>query len=144
MVIARLAPQDYHRFNSPISGEIVDYYELDGTYWSVNADAAKSKNYAFYNLRKVLVIKYTDPFGEEKYMSYVAIGATCVGSVIFTKATGPIQAGEELGFMQFGGSTVVMLFQQGQLVPDEDIYINSLRPVESLIKVNERLGKLVS
>ena len=110
MVIARLAPQDYHRFNTPVAGEIVAYYELDGTYWSVNADAAKSQNYAFYNLRKVMIIKYTDAVGQTQYMAYVAIGATCVGSVIFTKQHGMLTQGEELGFMQFGGSTIIMLF----------------------------------
>ncbi|KAJ9447471.1 Phosphatidylserine decarboxylase proenzyme 2 [Diplonema papillatum] len=142
MVIARLAPQDYHRFNTPITGEIVQIYDVSGTYWSVNADAAKSKNYAFYNLRRVVILSYTEPStGASRYVAYVAIGATCVGSVEFTVAVGDtVQRGDELGFMQFGGSTVIMLFEQGQFIPDADLLHNSAKPVESYIKVNERVG----
>jgi len=148
MVIARLAPQDYHRFNSPISGQIEVQYDLDGTYWSVNADAARSKNYAFYNLRRVIIVKYTNRAGVEKRMAYVAIGATCVGSVVFT---GPGQAwspgdnitkGQEFGFMQFGGSTVILLFQEGEFAGDEDMLANSDLPVETYVRVKERIGML--
>eukprot|EP01059_Diplonema_ambulator_P001211 TRINITY_DN1095_c1_g1_i1.p1 TRINITY_DN1095_c1_g1~~TRINITY_DN1095_c1_g1_i1.p1 ORF type:complete len:755 (+),score=160.36 TRINITY_DN1095_c1_g1_i1:85-2349(+) len=144
MVIARLAPQDYHRFNTPMGGEVVDQWDVSGTYWSVNADAAKSKNYAFYNLRRILMIKYTKSDGSTRHVAYVAIGATCVGSVVFTydKANPVIPPGGELGYMQFGGSTVIMLFEEGELVPDDDILYNSAKPVESFIKVGERLGKM--
>eukprot|EP01062_Namystynia_karyoxenos_P066554 TRINITY_DN60462_c0_g1_i1.p1 TRINITY_DN60462_c0_g1~~TRINITY_DN60462_c0_g1_i1.p1 ORF type:complete len:900 (+),score=235.35 TRINITY_DN60462_c0_g1_i1:115-2700(+) len=147
MVIARLAPQDYHRFNSPIGGVVREQYDVDGTYWSVNADAARSENYAFYNLRRVVLIEYISRDGSPKIMAYVAIGATCVGSVIFTGPDGSgvrrgtaLSKGDELGFMQFGGSTVIMLFEEGELVPDEDIASNSELPVETYIRVKERLG----
>ena len=115
MAIARLAPQDYHRFNCPIDATVVRRYELSGTYWSVNADAATSRNYAFYNLRKVLILRYTASDGSQKHLAYVAIGATCVGSVILTPNTAEgslVKAGDELGFMQFGGSTILMLFME--------------------------------
>ena len=112
MVIARLAPQDYHRFNSPVSGQIVDKYKVSGTYWSVNADAAKSHNYAFYNLRNIVIIRYGQP-SNYKHVAYVAIGATCVGSVVYTRNfNDTVSAGDELGFMQFGGSTVIILFEK--------------------------------
>ena len=36
MVIARLAPQDYHRWHSPINGTVVAINEIPGAYYTVN------------------------------------------------------------------------------------------------------------
>jgi len=149
MVIARLAPQDYHRFNNPLTGTIRALYDIDGTYWSVNADAATSANYAFYNLRRVIIVEYAARDGTTKTMAYIAIGATCVGSVVFTGPTGTgltvgehVEAGTEFGFMQFGGSTVILLFEAGEFAGDQDLLSNSMRPVETRILVKERIGML--
>ena len=84
MLISRLAPQDYHRFNMPLAGTMTHYASVSGTFWSVGKDAATSGNYAFYNDRKVML------FNNSKVGSfaYIAVGATCVGSVRVETRTG--------------------------------------------------------
>jgi phosphatidylserine decarboxylase len=144
MVIARLAPQDYHRFHAPLSGTITAIHDIPGTLWSVSADAARSGNQPFLNQRKVVIINA----GDQGYVAYVAIGATCVGSVLLQKADGTplkvgqlVDRGDQFGIMQFGGSTVVMLFARDKVVFDADLLYRSRFPVETLINTNEEVGQ---
>lgn len=139
MTIVRLAPQDYHRFHVPVSGNLTQQYFLEGTLHSVNADGMTSQNYAIYNQRTVNVIR-TPNHGD---VAYVAIGATCVGSVEMLHQVGDqVVKGDEFGYFQFGGSTVVMVFEEGQMVFDDDLLMHSTKRVETLAKVNTRIGRL--
>jgi phosphatidylserine decarboxylase precursor len=146
MVIARLAPQDYHRFHSPVDGVITKIRQVEGTYWSVNADAAQSENYVFYNQRQVMVIDAGPVLGK---VGYVAIGATCVGSVLLQNDAGtPLQVGnsvrrgDQLGLMQFGGSTVILLFKKGTFLPYCDLFYSSHAAVETYLRVREAIGTI--
>jgi len=133
----RLAPQDYHRFHSPIDGVIVNIAELEGTLHSVSADGMTSGNDAQYNQRTVISLQ-TKNFGR---MAYVAIGAACVGSVVITKLnSSSVAKGEELGYFQFGGSTVALVLQKGSIVWDEDLLYHSANRVETLLNMGTRLG----
>jgi phosphatidylserine decarboxylase len=144
MVISRLAPQDYHRFHAPVSGSIVAIHHVPGSLWSVGYDAVRSGNEVFLNQREVIVIDAGPTIG---YVAFVAIGATCVGSVVLQDATGaPLAAGQlvdrgdQLGVMQFGGSTVVTLFASNRIEYDEDLLTRSHYPVETFVKVNHAVG----
>jgi len=137
MAIYRLAPQDYHRFHTPVAGTITHISYVLGSLFSVSADAAVSKNAAFLNQRHVLIINSPE-FGT---VAYVAVGATCVGSTVITRSVGDtITKGEELGFMQFGGSTVVLLFQAGKVEFDADLIYNSAKKVETHVLMGEHNG----
>lgn len=104
-------PPDYHRFHSPVNGTITHIWSEGGTLLSVNADAAQSKNKVFLNTREIVVIDSTC-CGK---VAYIAIAATCVGSVVLYKdaactttlrAGDQLASGDQMGIMQFGGSTV--------------------------------------
>ena len=41
MVIVRLAPQDYHRFHSPVTGQVSFITQSAGTIYSVNGKHSK-------------------------------------------------------------------------------------------------------
>ena len=71
MVIARLAPQDYHWFHAPIGGRVVSITDVDGPYWSVSADAARSGNNVYLNERRVVVIDAGPHVGK---IAYIGIG----------------------------------------------------------------------
>lgn len=138
MLVVRLAPQDYHRFHAPVAGTLKSFEPVETKqYLSVNADSGTAANYAFYNERKLAVIDSPE-FGD---VAFIAIGATCVGSVLFTKEEGDgFAKGEELGFMQFGGSTVILLFKAGAIDIDNDLVYRSGQVVESYIQMGESLG----
>uniref|UniRef100_A0A6A7GAN4 Phosphatidylserine decarboxylase subunit beta n=1 Tax=Hirondellea gigas TaxID=1518452 RepID=A0A6A7GAN4_9CRUS len=138
MLIIRLAPQDYHRFHAPFNGTITHQYDISGTFHSVNADGMTSENYAIYNRRKVSIIS-TAEFGE---VAYVAVGATCVGSIVKFGGIGdPIIKGTEVGYFQFGGSTIVLVFKKGVVWFNNDIYYRSKNRVETLVQVGMPIGQ---
>ncbi|XP_042456520.1 phosphatidylserine decarboxylase proenzyme 2-like isoform X3 [Zingiber officinale] len=139
LVIFRLAPQDYHRFHVPVSGTIESFHEIPGYLYTVNPIAVNSKycNVFTENKRVVSVIS-TSEFGK---VAFIAIGATMVGSITFTKEKGDyVHKGDEFGYFSFGGSTVICIFEKHTIEIDEDLLSNSERSLETLVAVGMRLG----
>jgi phosphatidylserine decarboxylase len=52
-------------------------------------------------------------------------------------------SGEEMGYFAFGGSTILVLFQANRIVFDEDLQINSSKPIETLIQMGQSIGNIV-
>ncbi|KAL7205930.1 hypothetical protein ACSBR2_018780 [Camellia fascicularis] len=139
LVIFRLAPQDYHRFHFPVSGTIENFVDIPGCLYTVNPIAVNSKycNVFTENKRVVSVISTRD-FGK---VAFVAIGATMVGSITFTKKKGDhVQKGDEFGYFSFGGSTVICMFEKDTIMIDKDLLANSARSLETLVSVGMTLG----
>jgi len=138
MAIVRLAPQDYHRFHSPVGGFITSITNLAGPLNSVNADAMTSGNGAIYNQR--VAVMFNSTYGP---VGFVAIGATCVGSIAFTYKVGDyVEKGADIGYFQFGGSTVVVVFPKDSVHFDDDLLRHSELRVEALLRQGQRIGLL--
>ncbi|KAJ6963341.1 hypothetical protein NC652_001839 [Populus alba x Populus x berolinensis] len=139
LVIFRLAPQDYHRFHSPVSGTIEKFVKIPGCLYTVNPIAVNSKycNVFTENKREVSIIS-TAHFGK---VAFVAIGATMVGSITFSNKAGDhVKKGDEYGYFSFGGSTVICVFEKDAIEIDEDLLANSARSLETLVSVGMKLG----
>jgi phosphatidylserine decarboxylase len=66
----------------------------------------------------------------------VCVGAMMVGSTIITRKTGEkVSRAEELGYFKFGGSTLLVLFEEGKVNFDKDLVDNSKGPLETLVNV---------
>lgn len=139
LVIFRLAPQDYHRFHVPVSGTIESFVDIPGYLYTVNPIAVNSKYCnVFTENKRVVSIISTSEFGK---VAFVAIGATMVGSITFTKNEGDyVHKGDEFGYFSFGGSTVICVFEKDAIQIDEDLLSNSERSLETLVSVGMRLG----
>jgi len=139
LVIWRLAPQDYHRFHSPVTGTLKSMVPFAGTYYTVNPIAIRANVDVYTENKRVRCVISTPDFGD---IVYIAIGATMVGSVNFTKKVGDsFKKGDELGYFAFGGSTVIVLFKNGTIEFEEDLVVNSAKPIETLVKLGQPLGK---
>lgn len=157
LVIARLAPQDYHRFHYPVSGKLLPRFLIQGEYHTVSPIAVR-KNVDVYteNKRCICPIETAD-FG---LVVLIAIAATMVGSIGFTCVCNPPPADgavccvdgrcmvgktvnkfDDAGYFAFGGSTTLVLFQPGAIHFDSDLVQNSDRQLETLVKVGMSLGK---
>jgi len=80
LVIARLAPQDYHRWHFPVTGSPQKRFPIDGAYMTVNPIAVR-KNVDVYTLNKRCICPIeTKEFG---LVVLIAIAATAVGSINF-------------------------------------------------------------
>ncbi|XP_058097341.1 phosphatidylserine decarboxylase proenzyme 3-like isoform X2 [Magnolia sinica] len=139
LVIFRLAPQDYHRFHVPVSGTIEQFVDIPGSLYTVNPIAVNSKYCnVFTENKRVVSLLSTEDFGK---VAFIAIGATMVGSITFTRKQGErVQKGDEFGYFSFGGSTVICVFEKDTIEIDEDLLANSKRSLETLVTVGMSLG----
>jgi len=130
LAVFRLAPQDYHRFHSPVDGTIESVATLPGDYFTVNPQAVNETLDVFTaNRRDVLIINanlFPARQGETPTVvpvAFVAIGALLVGSVNWSKKPGEaVKKGDDLGWFAYGGSTVVCVFpQEAGIQWDDDL-----------------------
>ncbi|MBC2605074.1 archaetidylserine decarboxylase [Pelagicoccus albus] len=137
-VISRLCPVDYHRFHSPVSGRIVEQRLINGPLYSVSPIALrKSMGYLWENKRVLTVIE-TSNLG---HVCFLAIGATCVGSIFMTAGEGQeIRMGDELGYFAFGGSCVITLFERDRVRLTDDLLEFGPKQREVYARVGDILG----
>lgn len=144
IVIARLAPQDYHRWHASMGGVVQSVKEVEGTYYTVNPQAINEPgtlDVYCENRRSIMIVK-----NKATSIAIVAIGAMLVGSIKYVNGVDvpgtEIRRGQCLGAFYYGGSTVAVLYPKGSAVLDEDVVKASTgeTPCETLVKVGEKVG----
>jgi phosphatidylserine decarboxylase len=131
--IFRLAPQDYHRFHIPVDGVMRQPKTIQGEYYTVNPMAIRSALDVYGENVRVLVPIDTQEFGR---VMVICVGAMMVGSTVITRQEGEeVKRAEELGYFKFGGSTIVLLFEAGRMVFDDDLVDNSNTALETLVSL---------
>ncbi|THX19925.1 hypothetical protein D6D17_00989 [Aureobasidium pullulans] len=138
MGIFRLAPQDYHRFHIPVDGTMLEPKLIDGDYYTVNPMAIRSALDVYGENVRVVV-----PIDSPKHgrVMVICVGAMMVGSTVITRKTGEqVKRAEELGYFKFGGSTLLLLFEPGKMMFDDDLVDNSNGALETLVRVGMSIG----
>ncbi|KAI1501437.1 phosphatidylserine decarboxylase-domain-containing protein [Biscogniauxia marginata] len=136
--IFRLAPQDYHRFHIPVDGVLRKPKLIEGEYYTVNPMAIRSALDVYGE--NVRVICPIDSLHHGRVM-VICVGAMMVGSTVITRNEGDeVRRAEELGYFKFGGSTIVVLFEEGKMVYDDDLVDNSSSALETLIRAGMSVG----
>jgi phosphatidylserine decarboxylase len=98
----------------------------------------RSKNSLLGKNYRELTILYTENFGE---VIHIEVGALLVGKVIQrNRGKHEFKRGEEKGWFEYGGSTVIHLFVKDSIKPDADILEHSVKGIETLVKVGEKTG----
>jgi len=137
LVIIRLAPNDYHRFHFPVNGTITPVTKIEGDYYSVNPIALREMTDVFWLNKREYVIISNPIFGE---VIMAEVGATMVGSIVQTFTSDIAIKGQEKGYFEFGGSTVVLIFEKGKIRIDEDLLSNSANGLETSVKMGNKIG----
>lgn len=145
IVIARLAPQDYHRWHAPVSGEVAAIKDIPGTYYTVNPQAINEPgtlDVFCENKRSVMMLKRSSTGSP---IAVIAVGAMLVGSIKYVGGVDQpgttVRRGQCLGAFYYGGSTVIVLFPRGEIVLDQDLVRNSTEEkCETLMRVGWRVG----
>ena len=88
------------------------------------------------NAREYCLLR-TDTFGELVMME---VGALMVGRIVNHHGAARVLRGQEKGYFQFGGSTIVLLVQPGMARIDRDILDNSRNGIETIVRMGERIG----
>jgi phosphatidylserine decarboxylase len=136
--VYRLAPCDYHRFCYIDKGHQEIVRRIKGKLNSVNPIAmTRTKSLLAKNYRE-LTILHTENFGTALHFE---VGALMVGKVILHhREEYAFSKGEEKGWFEFGGSTIVQLFKKDSVKPDSDILGYSENGIETLVKMGEKVG----
>lgn len=139
VAVVRLAPVDYHRFHFPCDCEQSEPpLVFKGKYHSVNPIAlAKRPDLYVENTRQITVLS-SEIFGTFRYLE---VGAFGVGSIIQTSSAGKHSKAAEKGFFKFGGSTVILIFNNDKLQWSDDLLKNTADGRETLIRFGETIGK---
>jgi phosphatidylserine decarboxylase len=145
LIIARLAPQDYHRWHSPTSGKIDKIYEIPGTYYTVNPQVVNqegSVDVFCENRRSVMVLSRARTGSP---VAIIAVGAMLVGSIKYNHGVqegAEVRRGQCLGAFYYGGSTVIVVYPKGEVMLDDDLVKNSTEQrCETYVKVGWRVGE---
>jgi phosphatidylserine decarboxylase len=129
--IFRLAPQDYHRFHIPVDGLMGKPKLIAGEYYTVNPMAIRSALDVYGENVRIVVPIDTELYGR---VMVICVGAMMVGSTVITRTEGEqVKRAEELGYFKFGGSTLVVLFEEGKMKFDDDLVDNSKGALETLV-----------
>lgn len=136
--VLRLTVEDYHRYLYSVSGKQSKNYHIDGTYHTVNPIANDYLPIYKENTREYTVI-HSKEFGDVLQME---VGALLVGKISNHKQSTVVTRGEEKGFFEYGGSTIVVLTQKGRVTPRSDLLTNSKNGYESKVLQAHPLGIL--
>lgn len=119
MVMARLAPSDYHRFHFPCDCYPTEAKALNGLLHSVNPIAVKQNIAVFSENKRTLTRLASEAFGT---LLFIEVGATNVGTIMQTYKPGAFcSKGSEKGYFSFGGSSLLLLFPPGVIQFDADL-----------------------
>lgn len=137
-VILRLTVDDYHHYCYPAEGVKSANVHLPGKFHMVNPAANDVFPVYAENTREYTLLQ-TARFGTLLMME---VGAMLVGKISnLHKGPRKVEKGEEKGWFEFGGSTVVLLIQPGKVRLDYDLIENSENGYETIVKMGERIGE---
>lgn len=137
-ILLRLSVDDYHRYMYPVSGKKSKNYRIPGVYHTVNPRAAMARSIYRENTREYTLIK-TENYGTVLMME---IGAMLVGRITNLHDMSEVKRGQEKGYFEFGGSSIILLMEKNHFLPDEDLILYSRNGEETVVKQGEGIGQL--
>ncbi len=137
VAVVRLCPADYHWFHFPCDGEVIEQVEVKGQYHSVNPVALAAQSRIFCLNKRAYSLIETANFGQIAFMEVGAFGVAGIHQQYQEPTVKRMQA---KGYFDFGGSTVVLVFQQDVIKFDDDLIENSAKGIETYVKVGQTIA----
>lgn len=167
--VFRLTPEKYHYNHFPVSGMVVDIYEVEGLFHSCNPYAVVAECSPYSKNRRTVTIIETDVEGGSRVglVAMIEVTALMIGRVTqcyseegyanpVSLAPGLfVKRGQPKSLYEPGSSTDVLLFQPGKIRFSPDILENAARSdvssrfsagfgqslVETEVKVREEIAR---
>ena len=134
LFIFRLAPYDYHRFHFPLMARPAAPRPIDGTLESVNPMVYRAGVQPLVENKRT-VLELSDN------CVMVAVGAMFVGTIMTTYQPGKLYTkGDEAGYFDCGGSTVVILCKKGKVVPHNLFITRSAEGHETAVRMGMKVA----
>ncbi len=169
--VFRLTPEKYHYNHAPVSGKVVDIYEMNGRYHSCNPGAVVRSVGPFSKNRRVVTVMDTDVDNGTRIglVAMVEIVALMIGRIVQCYSAERydcpervakglfLEKGRPKSLFRPGSSTTVLIFQKNRIRFSEDLLENLNRAdvqsrfsqgfgkplVETEINVRETIGRAV-
>lgn len=137
-LVIRLSVDDYHRYIYPCSGVKSHNRKISGFLHTVNPVVNKYLSVYKENSREYCMIR-SDNFGDVIQME---VGALLVGKITNLHPDGPkrVRRGEEKGYFEFGGSTIVLLLEKGRAELAGDLLKNTREGYETKVLQGDALA----
>ncbi len=133
--IFRLTPDKYHYNHLPVSGTIVDFYEISGRYHSCNPGAVVEVVTPYSKNKRIVTVIQTDVPGGSQVglVTMIEVVALMIGEVVQcysdkrydvpTKILPGmfVRKGQPKSLYRPGSSTDVLLFQEGRIRMADDL-----------------------
>lgn len=143
--IFRLTPEKYHYTHTPVAGEVLDFYEVEGVYHSCNPAAVVTLATPYSKNRRAVTIIDTDVPGGTGVglVAVIEVVALMIGQVVqcyssdryeSPAAMRPgmfLERGQPKSLFRPGSSTVVLIFQPDRVRFAADVLANLHRPAMS-------------
>lgn len=133
-LVYRLCVYDYHRYIYPFDGKVLSSKVIPGKLHTVQPIALKQYKVFHENAREVTFVE-SKQFGK---VSIIEVGALIVGKIVNNKCD-TFKKGDEKGHFEFGGSTIVYLFQKDKINLNEIFINNTKDDIETVVKMGENL-----
>ncbi|MGN0595546.1 MAG: archaetidylserine decarboxylase [Hominimerdicola sp.] len=140
-IVIRLSVDDYHRYCYPCSGVKSRCRTINGFLHTVNPVVNKYMPVFKENSREYCIIRSKE-FGDIIQME---VGALLVGKITNKNTSGGVrvQKGEEKGYFEFGGSTIVLLVEKDKIRLAPDLLRNTKQGYETKILQGGILGESI-
>lgn len=152
--VFRLTPDKYHYNHAPLSGRVVDHFQLDGNFHSCNPGALLQMASPYSKNRRAVTIIDSDcpNGGGAGLVAMVEVVALMIGEVVQCysarayddpQPVSPglwLAKGQPKSLFRPGSSTVILLFQKGRVDFDPDLRAN-LRAPGVTTRFSQGLGR---
>ena len=135
-LVFRLCVDNYHRYHYFDDGIKGSNHYIPGKLHTVQPVALESVPVFTENCREYTIMK-TKNFGPVVQME---VGAMLVGKIVNHHGRHVFRRGEEKGFLKYGGSTIILLFQKDRVFLYDEILQASALGVETPVVAGEKLG----
>lgn len=134
--VFRLTVDDYHRYCFVDSGRKSKNYRIPGVFHTVNPIANDMRPIYIENTREFSLLKSK----HFKTILMMEVGALMVGRISNYDGACEVQKGQEKGRFEFGGSTVILLFQKNAVKIHQNLIDHTNEGYETIVRMGESIG----
>ena len=136
VVVCRLTPDNYHRYCYIDNGYHDANKKIKGNLNTVRPIATTKKDVFITNARSYTVLD-TSNFGQ---VIQIEVGALMVGKIKNNYTNHSFKKGEEKGFFEYGGSTIILLVKNDKVKIDNYLLNNTKNGYEIFVSIGDKIG----
>ncbi len=136
-LVFRLCVENYHRYSFIDSGSKDGQVVIHGKLHTVRPVALRARKVFCENSREYTVM-HTDNFGD---VTQVEVGAMLVGKIKNHDSLTHMERSMEKGTFLYGGSTIVLLVEEGRITLPDELFEATANEEEVLVKMGMKLGE---